>query len=225
MRSKRGTGRSSVDFSEIADVDPAESFDRSCHRSLDRVGVAHVADEWQGLAAGRSDLRGGAVDGAGQPRVGRRGLGKQRDIRAASCGCDCDGQPYTARPAGYEKSPSLQRAVTHQTHAKRRALSSRNCAKVRADLPVSRGTASPPLPELRSRINLVRTVLTLHASVGIHRVQPASDPDAAKAARQQTRGLQPSSARTDLGQRRSRTRRRRKLISRAHPRPRVVLPE
>jgi len=65
-----------------AQVDAAEAVHRLRHRRRHLVLEADVADDGQGLAAGRLDLRRRGVDRAGELGVRLVGLGHQRDVAA-----------------------------------------------------------------------------------------------------------------------------------------------
>jgi hypothetical protein len=86
------------------DVDAAEPGRGRRHRGQHRFLGADVADQGQGLAAGRLQLRSGGEHGPGQPRMRLGGLAQDRHVGAIPGGPQADGQANAAAAAGDEKS-------------------------------------------------------------------------------------------------------------------------
>ena len=78
------------------DIDAAEGLDGPGDRVIDLGLLADVDLERQRLAAGRLDLLGRAVNGAGQLGMRLDGLGGDRDVGAVARGAQRDGQADAA---------------------------------------------------------------------------------------------------------------------------------
>ena len=123
IRSKRFIGVSSVPRSQIAlalltrmSMPPnastvAATAARTC------VLFADVALQRQRAAAGGFDFGRGGVDGAGQLRIGHRGLRRDRDVGAVARRAQRDRQADAARGAGDEQG--LAASVPWRLHARR----------------------------------------------------------------------------------------------------------
>ena len=85
------------------DIDAAEMARGARDRILDGGFVTHVDFERQRPPAGLHDVFGGGVDGAGKPRMRRRGLGGDGDVGAVARGAQRDREPDAARRAGDEE--------------------------------------------------------------------------------------------------------------------------
>src|ERR1019366_481485 len=105
QRRREADGTGVVD----TDVDAAEFGDGARDCPLDLLLEADIALERERPAAGLAYLLGGGMDGAGELRMRRAGLGGDGHIGAVARGTQCDRQADAARGAGDEQRFARQR--------------------------------------------------------------------------------------------------------------------